>query len=247
MKILSVFGITGSGKTTTVEKVIAELKKRRYTVGTVKDIHFEAFRIDTEGSNTDRHYKAGAEIVTARGHYETDILFKRKFGMEEIYRFYDCDWLVCEGVTDSNIPKIITAHNTAEIDERFNGSVFAVSGKISNEIDEYAELPVINALNETEKLVDLIEELVPDKLPDLPPECCGKCGPGSCRKLLEAILKKKASRDDCVLLKSEAKLIIDGKEIEMVPFVQKLLKNSVLSVVKELDGYRKNGTIEVKI
>jgi molybdopterin-guanine dinucleotide biosynthesis adapter protein len=247
MKIFSVFGITRSGKTTTVEHIIKELKKRRYSVGSVKDIHFEDFKIDKEGSNTDRHYKAGAEIVTARGHYETDILYKRRLDMEQIYRFYDCDWLVCEGVTDSNIPKIICAHNVNEVDERLDGSVFALSGQLSNGITEYKSLPVINALTDAERLVDLIEELVPEKLPDFPSECCSACGYEDCRSLLEKILKKQASRSECVLLNKEIRLYIDGKELEIVPFVQKVLKNSVLSVVKELDGYTKNGRIEIKL
>jgi len=247
MKIFSVFGITGSGKTTTVEHIIRELVKRRYKTDAVKDIHFEAFRIDNEGSNTDRHYKAGANIVTARGHYETDILFKRQLSMEEIYRFYDSDWLVCEGVRDSNIPKIICAHNTKEVDERLDGSVFAISGKLSNEMTEYKGLPVINATTEIERLVDLIEELVPEKLPDLPSECCGECRFKSCEKLLEAVLKKEAKPEDCVLVNKDIRLYIDNKEIEIVPFVQKVLKNTVLATVKELDGYRNNCKIEIKI
>jgi len=247
MKILSVFGITQSGKTTTVEQIIKELVKRKYKVDSVKEIHFEGFKIDTEGSNTDRHYKAGAGTVTARGYYETDVLFKRKLSMEEIYRFYDGDFLICEVVTDSNIPKIICAHNTKEVDERMDGSVIAISGRISSEINEYKGLPVINALNEIEKLADLIEEIVPEKLPDFPAECCNACGYGSCKELLAKILKKEAKREDCVLLKKDIHLLIDGKEIEMVPFVQKILLNSVLSTVKELEGYKKNCKIEIKI
>ena len=47
MKLFSVIGITKSGKTTTIENIIRELRKRRYTVGSVKEIHFEAFAIDT--------------------------------------------------------------------------------------------------------------------------------------------------------------------------------------------------------
>lgn len=247
MKIFSVFGITGSGKTTTVENVIKELVKRRYKTDSVKDIHFEAFKIDTEGSNTDRHYKAGANIVTARGHYETDILFKKKLSMEEIYKFYDSDYLVCEGVRDSNIPKIICAHNTKEVDERLDGSVFAISGRLSNEMTEYKGLPVINALKEKEKLVDLIEELVPEKLPDFPSECCNACGYGSCAELLAKILKKEAKAEECVLVNKDVSLYIDGKEIEIVPFVQKVLSNTILATVKELEGYRKNCKIEIKI
>ncbi|MEG0019166.1 MAG: molybdopterin-guanine dinucleotide biosynthesis protein MobB, partial [Oscillospiraceae bacterium] len=69
MRIFTVRGITKSGKTTTIEKVISELKKRGYSVGSVKEIHYKQFKIDPEGTNTDRHKKAGSELVTARGDF----------------------------------------------------------------------------------------------------------------------------------------------------------------------------------
>ena len=42
-------------------------------------------------------------------------------------------------------------------------------------------------------------------------------------------------------------LKVNGKEITMVPFVQKILQNSIEAVVKELDGYTQNGDIEICI
>src|SRR5690554_6745982 len=106
MRVLSVVGITGSGKTITVEQIVAELTRRRYSVGTVKDIHFEQFAIDTPGTNTDRHRRAGAGLVTARGLGETDILFPRRLPICEILAMYSHDWVVLEGTDDCNCPDI---------------------------------------------------------------------------------------------------------------------------------------------
>ena len=36
-------------------------------MGSVKNIHFEQFTLDMEGSNTWRHKQAGSELVVARG------------------------------------------------------------------------------------------------------------------------------------------------------------------------------------
>lgn len=160
MKVFSVFGITQSGKTTTIENIIRELKKRRYSVGSVKDIHFEAFAIDREGTNTYRHKMAGSELVTARGCYETDILFPEQLSIEKILGFYEQDYVVLEGVTDCNVPKILTAHSREEIVERLDRSVFAISGRISAQLNEYNGIPVINAMDDITGLVDLIEEKV---------------------------------------------------------------------------------------
>lgn len=158
MKIFSVIGISKSGKTTTIEQIIKELKRREYTVGSVKEIHNEEFKMDTEGTNTDRHMKAGAELVTARGFYETDILFPRKLDIDQILSFYDQDYVVLEGVREPQFPKILTAHDVKGIEDRLDESIFAISGRISEELEEYKGLPVINALTDVEKIVDLIEE-----------------------------------------------------------------------------------------
>lgn len=158
MKAISVIGTSKTGKTTTIEKIIQELTKRGYRVGTIKEIHFHDFKMDTEGSNTDRHKKAGATLVTARGNDETDILFQEKLSVDEILSFYDQDFVIMEGVRDTLAPKIVTANNVEAIEERFDKTVFAISGVVSEEISEYKGLPAINALSHIGDLVDLIEE-----------------------------------------------------------------------------------------
>lgn len=246
MKAFSVIGFSKSGKTTTIENIIKELKKRRYSVGSIKEIHFEGFAMDQEGTNTDRHRKAGAEIVTARGIRETDILFPEKLSIEEILRYYDQDFAVLEGVRDYNLPKIITAHNEEEIEERLDDLVFAISGRISNMRKEYKGIPVINAVEEADRLVDLIEEKVYERLPDFPPECCSACGM-TCRGLGANILRGKAKREDCILSETSIQLSIDEKEIQMVPFVQKTIYNLIIAYVKQLEGYKTGKKIEITI
>lgn len=246
MKVFSVIGISQSGKTTTIENIIRELRRRGYSVGSVKDIHFEKFAMDTEGTNTYRHRQAGSQLVTAWGKYETDILFQERLSLDEILDFYNHDFVVIEGFRGSNIPKIITAHSKEEIVEMMDDLVFAISGRISNELREFEGLPVINTMDSVEKLVDLIEEKVYDRLPDFPVECCGKCGYG-CKQLGALIIKGKAKREDCVLINSKVKIQIGGKDILMVPFVQNILSNVILGVVKELKGYEEGKEISVRI
>lgn len=60
--IISIVGKSDSGKTTLLEKLIAEIRNRGYRVGTIKhDTH--GFDIDHEGKDTWRHKKAGASTV----------------------------------------------------------------------------------------------------------------------------------------------------------------------------------------
>ncbi len=246
MKVFSVFGISGSGKTTTIENIIKELKTRRYSVGSVKEIHFEEFAIDTKGSNTNRHRKAGAELVTARGYHETDILFPEKLDIPKILSFYNQEYVVLEGVTDYNLPKIITAYSEKEIEERLDDSVFAISGKIANSLKEYKGIPVINSMERIDELVDLIEKKVYEKLPDFDPKCCSACG-YDCRTLGMKILKEEAKREDCTISDSKIKLKINEKDIDIVPFVQRILENAVRGVVSELEGYKENTKIVITL
>jgi molybdopterin-guanine dinucleotide biosynthesis adapter protein len=246
MKVFSITGITKSGKTTAAENIIRELKKRGYSVGSVKEIHFEDFTIDAPGTNTYRHSKAGSEIVTARGMKETDVLFPEMLSMDKILSFYNQDYCVLEGVTDMNVPIIITAHNTGEIDERLDWRTLAISGVAAGQFREYKGFPVINCITETERLVDLIEQKVPELIPDFDAECCSACGL-DCRTLLKKILSGDKTREDCVIQNSDIILLINGKPVKLVPFVQNVLRNAVAGVVSELRGYEKGAEIEISI
>ncbi len=158
MKIFSVIGISKSGKTTTIENILRALKDKGYSVGSIKEIHNEQFRIDVDGTNTDRHKKAGSELVTARGLFETDILYGEKLDIDEILCHYDYDFVVLEGVYDANVPNIITAHTTKEIDERLNDKTFLISGRISADITSYKGINSINSITDLALLIEEIEK-----------------------------------------------------------------------------------------
>jgi len=248
LKVLSVCGISGSGKTTTVEHIITELTARDYRVGSVKEIHFEAFAMDSDPqSNTRRHRTAGARLVCARGINETDLLFEEKLPVAKILEFYekDYDWVVMEGVSDICIPTIVTAHNENDLAEKWSNMAFCVSGRISSQIKEYCGVPAINATTDIKRLVDLIELKVYTRLPSFPPECCTACGIDSCDNFARAVMAGRKRRTDCVADRGVA-LSIDGRQIDMVPFVQNILKNAALGVISELDGYIPGCNIEIK-
>ncbi len=60
--VISVVGRSNCGKTTYLEKLISEMKKRGYKVAVIKhDVH--GFEMDKPGKDTWRHAQAGADIV----------------------------------------------------------------------------------------------------------------------------------------------------------------------------------------
>ena len=61
--VISFVGCSNSGKTTYLEKLIKEMKRRGYKVATIKhDVH--GFEMDKPGKDTWRHAQAGADIVS---------------------------------------------------------------------------------------------------------------------------------------------------------------------------------------
>ncbi len=247
MKAFTVYGSTKTGKTTVVTSLIKDLVDRRYKVGSIKNIHSSKFSLETLGSNTHKHQSSGASPVTAWGLNETGILYPTRESFLNIISHYDSDFLVCEGVLDYNLPKIITAENTLDLEDRWVDGIFAISGKVATHLgDSYRGVPVVNVLENPTKLCDLVIEKVFPLLPDVDPKCCSFCG-YSCSMLRDRILRGDSKRSDCMDHQSSIELRIGNKLIPMVPFVQKILLNTCLGVISTLDGYKDKTQITISL
>jgi len=105
--IISIVGKSGSGKTTLIVKLILELKRRGYRIGTVKHAA-HGFEIDHQGKDSWRHKQAGAETVIVAS---SDKLSVQKNGdfdsLEALERYVeDLDLVLTEGYKRQNRPKI---------------------------------------------------------------------------------------------------------------------------------------------
>ncbi len=105
--IVCIVGKSESGKTTLIEKLIPELKKRGYRIGSIKH-SCQRFDIDKKGKDSWRHRKAGADIVVIAS---TDKIAMIK---DNDCKSLDClkkyfngvDLVIAEGFNKENIPKI---------------------------------------------------------------------------------------------------------------------------------------------
>lgn len=105
--IISIVGKSESGKTTLIEKLIPELKKRGYRIGTVKHA-LHGFEIDREGKDSFRHKSAGADtvIVVSQG---SVAMIKNGGGMtlDSVAGYFsDMDLVITEGYKRESKPKI---------------------------------------------------------------------------------------------------------------------------------------------
>jgi len=157
MRVFAIYGFSKSGKTTTVVEIIRDLKHRGYSVSTIKDIHVDDFTLDIAGKDTWRHWKAGAEIVGIKTPKESTIMIKKPVSVFELMEHFDTDYLILEGFRNIAIPKILCAKNEKEIQEDMQKSVFCIAGVVSTQLSKYLNLPVINAVTDVSRIVDIVE------------------------------------------------------------------------------------------
>ena len=106
--LLFVAGKSGSGKTTILEGLIPELKKKGLRVGTVKH-HHSNFTMDIPGKDSWRHKMAGAEktIISSPNRIGIVMDVDHDHSPEELTRFLtDMDIVLVEGYKGENLPKV---------------------------------------------------------------------------------------------------------------------------------------------
>ena len=214
MKIFMIKGVHDSGKTTLVAGVIRELSARGYTVGTIKDIHAESFRMDRPGTDTSLHAEAGARLVVARGLAETDVMFQQKLGFEQLLPLFTQDFLILEGDPGVVCPNMVTGHDETDLDRRMDDRTICFGGVVAESLTSYNNKPVYRTAIHLKEITDLIEE-----------------------NAMET--KQKEER---VL-----KLTFDGEEVPMVPFVESLIRSTILGMMKELKGFEENTKIKIEL
>ena len=157
--ILSIVSKKNCGKTTLLEKLIPELKRRGYRVGILKhDIH--GFDIDHEGKDTFRHKAAGADTVAISCPWKLSVIkdVQEEWTPEQIVKQYfeDVDIVLTEGYKQSGLPQIevfrrAAHHQPIHVKDR-PGTLVALLSDVPLDLG----VPHID-LNDFKALADLIE------------------------------------------------------------------------------------------
>jgi molybdopterin-guanine dinucleotide biosynthesis protein B len=115
--IVCIVGASDSGKTTLLERLIPELTRRGYRIGTVKhDVH--GFQMDQEGKDTWRHSRAGAQTIAIASPRGVASIRKTsdELPLEEVVAryFWEEDLVLAEGFKRSRFPKIEVFRSAVE-------------------------------------------------------------------------------------------------------------------------------------
>ena len=107
--VISIVGHSRSGKTTLIEHLIRELKKRGRRVAAVKHAH-ESFDLDRRGKDSWRYSEAGADSVTLLGAERSAVMRSHApgYSFDELLGFAsgDADIMLVEGLSSGPFPKI---------------------------------------------------------------------------------------------------------------------------------------------
>ena len=154
---------SGTGKTTLLEKVIIELKRRGYRVGVIKhDAH--RFDIDHPGKDSHRLTQAGADTMLISSPEKLAVIKNHDTppAIEELIAVYfgDVDVVLTEGFKKSRLPKIEVHRGERSASllcrgEEHDPNLLAVASDEPLILD----VPVLD-LNSPAQVADFVEERV---------------------------------------------------------------------------------------
>ncbi|MFH1097227.1 MAG: molybdopterin-guanine dinucleotide biosynthesis protein B [Candidatus Desantisbacteria bacterium] len=216
--IVSIVGRKNSGKTTMIEGIIPELKKRGYRVGIIKHCshELELKDIDREGTDTYKHQLRGADAVVLSCPNKL-MLFQvteESKQIDDIRHTYlqSVDIILTEGYKLEDKPKI----------EVFRRQIGGDEGLLCNQKDnnlvavvsdcKFEGMPCFE-LDAYKDITDFIEQTI-----------------------IQRVQPSKVS------------LVVDGKKIPLNGFVRSFMQEAILGMIRSLRGVPENPKgIEIRI
>jgi molybdopterin-guanine dinucleotide biosynthesis protein B len=171
--VVAAVGVSGSGKTVTLEYLVSKLSAEGYKIGSIKHVHHKGFTMDKEGTNTWRYAKAGAKVIVAISPDEIAIIKKTEMPLDKLDQMTalldreDLDIVFFEGFHSliakrQDVPKIITAIDEKGLEQTLEGTVqpiLAIAGIVAQNSSSttYRNIPIIKVPEDGQKLVELVK------------------------------------------------------------------------------------------
>ena len=227
MKAFGFNRAAASNKALAMPLVIKELVARGYKVGVVQACATE----NTDAANwalTDEecgYREAGATLLAVSTPDATSILYRESLDIRRTLAFFaGYDYVLCEDAQGYVMPIIVVCDSGQEPDK------LAICVSVEQDIKAVA---------------DLIEEKVFTLLPNAENGHCGKCG-ADCHTMAERILRGEAKRGDCGG-NAGVELAMNGMRIDMQPFMERMLRKTLLGMLSEYKGYVEGGEVSITI
>ena len=217
--VISIVGRKNSGKTTLIEGIIPELKKKGYRVGTIKhhshDLELED--IDREGKDTYKHQLCGADAVVLSAPNKLMLfqIAKESQQIDDISRTYlqSMDIILTEGYKLEDKPKI----------EVFRRQIGGDEGLLCNQKDNN------------------LVAVTSDCNFDLSIPCFGLDAYKDIADFIEQTIIQ-------IVQLPKVSLVVNGKNIPLNGFVCSFMQRTIMGMLQSLRGVPENPkTVEIRI
>ena len=219
MKLIAFYGASETGKTRAIEKIVKKLKN----VTVVKLAHVK-LSFDKHGKDSERLLESGARMVVTLGEKETVLHSPERWSIEKVLSFVNTEYVIFEGNPDFPMPKVYFGGK-----EKMDELTVAVAGEDFDPENE-------------EELVNIVINL---SLPPIPNLDCGLCG-ATCKDIVKEEIEGKNGYSKCVILRSFLKVKLREKEIPLMPFIQGMIRDSLIGMLKHLKGFEGHGKVEIE-
>ena len=158
--VIGIAGWKNSGKTTLVERLVAELTARGRRVATVKHAHHD-FEIDHPGTDSFRHRTAGATEVAIVSGRRWALMHELRDEDEPelgniLARLSPCDLVLVEGFKRSAHPKIETRRLAARDTRPLGDDIQNLVALAADHVVDGSPVPTFD-LDAIAKIADFIE------------------------------------------------------------------------------------------
>jgi len=140
-RVVVIVGKDKNKKSSLMEALITELKKRGMKVGALKYHKYGDFEMDIEGKDTWKYAKSGADTVAISSSVKFAVIKKVSTEPDIDYiietNFADCDIVLADGFTLSDKPRIIVVDIVEDLEIfKYGCHVVAVVGKAGLRFDD---------------------------------------------------------------------------------------------------------------
>lgn len=154
--VVSIVGRSQSGKTTLIEKLIPEFKRRGYTIGTIKHSHHNP-DIDRSGKDSSRHKSAGADTVIFHSPGKIAMVRDDHSGdMDSLLGYFeDIDLVITEGYKAGSKPKIEVVRSARHPEPLLKDDLHLMA--VVTDVNLHLKVPIFG-FEDVVPLADLIEK-----------------------------------------------------------------------------------------